>query len=417
MCDRTTYGANSHSYGEKQFKLSDFFNEWWDIYVQSPTKPIRPEQFKAVNSMRLCRTERLGIDHYACPDCGEITDVYHSCKHRFCPTCSWKDTMKWAEQIKDKMINLPHRHAVFTLPHQLNGLIKCNDKHLLNILFKTAADTFLDWMSSKYNLKPGIISVLHTFGETKQFHTHVHMIVSWGGISKDENQLKAIKGDFVDYNFLKKKFRKKFEDKLVRMFDQDKLKHQFKDRIEFMRFLKRINRKSWCIHLEPPMQIPTQVIRYIGRYSKRACLSEYKITQIEGEEISFRYKDNRNKDVNGKPIEKELTLNYRDFFPRLLQHVPLPYFRLVRYYGLYATKNKIDEKYLYKGSEQETLDQQKLHQTPDQVTESPTPYICKECKKEKQYINTTFISKNFEKWDVKRAEFNWEKQRFKDLVA
>ena len=45
------------------------------------------------------------------------------------------------------------------------------------------------------------------------------------------------------------------------------------------------------MHLEPPIQMPEQVIQYVGRYSKRACLSEYKITAMDGENISFRYRD------------------------------------------------------------------------------------------------------------------------------
>jgi hypothetical protein len=115
-----------------------------------------------------------------------------------------------------------------------------------------------------------------------------------------------------------------------------------------MQFIKRINQKRWVIHLEPPMNMPTQVVRYIGRYSKRACLSEYKITRIEGENINFRYKDYKTKDANNKPVERELEMNYRDFFPRLLQHVPLAYFRLVRYYGLYSNRGIIPVEYLYK---------------------------------------------------------------------
>ena len=203
-------------------------------------------------------------------------------------------------------------------------------------------------MSHKFNINPGIISVLHTFGETKNYHVHVHMIVSWGGIHKKTGELKPIKGDFVNYEFLQDKFRCKFEDEMVLMYDSNDLKHNFATRFDFLRFLKKINQNSWVLHLEPPMDIPAQVVRYIGRYSKRACLSEYKITKMEGETISFRYKDYKNSDKNKKPIEKELELHYRDFFPRLLQHVPLRYFRIVRYYGMYANKSKIQEEFLYK---------------------------------------------------------------------
>ena len=60
-----------------------------------------------------------------------------------------------------------------------------------------------------------------------------------------------------------------------------------------------------------------------------------------GEFISFKYKDYKQKDKEGKYTEKIRRLHYNDFFPLLLQHVPLANFRLVRYYGIYATKSKI----------------------------------------------------------------------------
>ena len=126
MCDFNPHKNTAEWHDTKKYHLSDFFNQWWDTYKQSPKEYITPEQYKAVNAMRVCRTEALGVDYYACPDCGEITKVYHSCKNRFCPTCSWQDTLKWADKIRNLMMSLPHRHVVFTLPHQLNDLIKAN---------------------------------------------------------------------------------------------------------------------------------------------------------------------------------------------------------------------------------------------------------------------------------------------------
>lgn len=388
MCLHHEHTAIETATEEKKYRLADFFDQNWDAYVKCPKEFITPEQFKAVNAMRVCRTEALGVDYYACPDCGEITKVYHSCKNRFCPTCSWQDTLKWADKIKNQMMDIPHRHVVMTLPHQLNDLIKLNRKKLLSVLMRASADTLKDWMGHKYNLKPGIISVLHTFGETKEYHVHVHMIVSWGGIDKQAQTLRQIKGEYVDYDFLKNKFRCKFEGQLVAMFENGTLEHGFSDRIKFMQFINRINQKRWVIHLEPPMNIPTDVIRYIGRYSKRACLSEYKITKMEGEKISFRYKDNKTKDYHNKPIERELELNYRDFFPRLLQHVPLPYFRLVRYYGMYSNRLTIPQEYLYSekdGAETENMDN---WETLQLEKTGQNPMICSCCQTRKVYLYT-----------------------------
>ncbi len=394
MCKSTFHKEISGWQNGKTFRLADFFDKWWQIYLQSPREYITPEQYKAVNAMRLCRTESLGVDYYACPDCGEISKVYHSCKNRFCPTCSWQDTVRWADRIKRQMMSLPHRHTVVTLPHQLNGLIKRNKKELLSILLRVSAGTFKDWMGHKYRIQPGIISVLHTFGETKDYHVHAHMIVSWGGIETRTGALRVIKGEYVNYDFLKNKFRRRFEEELVALFDKGTLEHDFPERVSFLRFLKRINQKRWIIHLEPPMDIPTQVVRYIGRYSKRACLSEYKITGMEGEAIRFRYKDYKTKDKQNKPVEGELELHYRDFFPRLLQHVPLRYFRLVRYYGLYSNRGIIPEEYVYTEENDPGNKAMSGDEPMANGNAENNPLVCIHCQKRKEYQYTRLKSRN-----------------------
>lgn len=373
----------------KKFRLSEYFDAHWDEYIKSPKEFIQPEQYKAVSAMRSCRTEALGVDHYVCTECGEISYVYHSCKNRFCPTCSWKDTLDWADRVKDQMLDIPHRHVVFTVPHGLNGLIKENRRNLLSFLFQVSADTLKDWMWHKHRLTPGIISVLHTFGEKKDYHTHIHMIVSWGGITS-AGTVKEIKGEYINYDFIQTKFRCKFEDKLIELFDAGSLSHKFNSRLAFMQFIKLINKNQWHVQLEPAIKMPAEVIRYVGRYSKRACISEHKIAGIDGEHIRFKYKDYKNLDHHGKPIVKELTLHYSDFFPRLLQHVPLPYFRLVRYYGAYAARTKalLKKKYPERTvTEEPVTDDTAVYELPE------NPKFCKNCNTEKVYVYTVFRTK------------------------
>jgi len=410
MCFHPEYAERETAIEEKKFRLADFFNQHWDTYVKSPSEYIAPEQFKAVAAMRVCRTEALGVDHYACPECGEVSHVYHSCKNRFCPTCSWKDTLQWAEKIKDEMMDIPHRHVVFTLPHQLNNLIKDNKSQLLDFLFKAASESVMDWMQHKYGLKPGIISVLHTFGETKEFHSHIHMILSWGGMNSN-HWIEQIKGEYVNYEFIQTKFRCKFEDKLVELFDSNALWQKFEGRIEFLRFLKRINKNKWRVHFEPAMDNASQVIRYIGRYSKRACLSEYKITNIQGEYITFKYKDYKDLDFNGKPIVKELRLHYTEFFPRLLQHVPVPYSRLVRYYGVYAARSKAILNSCYKDHQPVPV----IEEEDECYEMAETPTHCKTCNVAKTYIYTTFRNRNNQ--TVYMSRFNPAATKLKTMAA
>ena len=83
-----------------------------------------------------------------------------------------------------------------------------------------------------------------------------------------------------------------------------------------------------------------------------------KITAMDGENISFRYRDYRNSPDRRNPIEKELTLHYREFFPRLLQHGPLRYFRIVRYYGFYSNKGNLPEEYF--GRDESEIEEDEL---------------------------------------------------------
>jgi hypothetical protein len=209
------------------------------------------------------------------------------------------------------------------------------------------------------------------------------MILSWGGIDKI-GSIQNIKGEYINYEFISDKFRRNYENRLTELFDTDKLQHDFRDRKEFLRFLRQINEKNWIIHFEDPMETPVEVIRYIGRYSKRACMSEYKISQMEQENIGFRHKDYKNKDFYGHPIEKETVLNYRDFFPLLLQHVPLPNFRLVRYYGIYSNKGHLPREYFCQDQE-EPINWKSLQESET----GEDPMVCQRCKIDKVYTHTT----------------------------
>ena len=252
-----------------------------------------------------------------------------------------------------------------TLPHSLNYLIRRNNRFFFQTILTVASNLMKDFIRTKYHVEPGVISVLHTFGERKNLHLHVHMIVSWGGIEKEKNSLQSIPvSDHVDYPKLKDLFREGIIKAINKAYNSKVLEHNFENVQEYKQFIDSLLITPWIIHLEPPMNLPEQVIRYIGRYSKRACLSEYKITSMEGDFISFKYKDYKQKDNEGKYSEKIMRVHYHDFFPLLLQHVPLTNFRLVRYYGVYATKTKILKEFKNKAAYAESsADNQPLDPT------------------------------------------------------
>lgn len=392
---------------KKKYSLSEFFNSHWDAYVKNPKEPILPEQFKAVNAMLACRTPKLGTDLYKCPDCDTEQLVYHSCRNRFCPTCGYLDTLKWSKSIITKMVNRPHHHVVIMLPSVFRDLARNNRKLLYSLLMSSAAEAFKDWFKAKWGIEPGIMSVLHTFGDDKKYHIHVHMIITAGGINKETGQYKDIdtKKWFVDYSwFCNEKFQPIFLKNLKRVYKNGELQHDFTTKDEFEEFLTKESGKKWRMHIEEPLSNVEHIVKYIGRYTKRACLSEYKITNIEGEYLSFECKDYKNSKDKKNPIIKELKFHYRDFFPRLLQHVPEKHFRTVRYYGIYHRMDKNVPPELRKNKEElQSIKEKELKE----LENYESPLLCPCCKKKMKYVQTLMDKR-------KRDRRQWKKYTIPD---
>ena len=57
--------------------------------------------------------------------------------------------------MKDKLLRVPHRHVVMTLPHVLLDLVKRNKKEILNIMMRTSAEALKIWMMKAFGLKNG----------------------------------------------------------------------------------------------------------------------------------------------------------------------------------------------------------------------------------------------------------------------
>jgi hypothetical protein len=172
---------------EAAIRLSAIYNKYFDKYLEHPKYPVSKQVLKAVNQTIACRTSRIGVNVYQCPDCKETKHVLRSCKNRFCPRCGYADTKKWANKMVGKLAPCSHHHIVFTLPASLRGLAQQNKDLVHSLLLRSTAETMMDWFEAKYQLLPGIMNVLHTAGSDQKYHPHVHMLCTAGGLDKTEN--------------------------------------------------------------------------------------------------------------------------------------------------------------------------------------------------------------------------------------
>lgn len=74
--------------------------------------------------------------------------------------------------------------------------------------------------------------------------------------------------------------------------------------------------------------------QYIGRYTKRPAMAESRIKNYDGKFVTFEYQDKK------ENIYNTITLPVKEFIARLIRHISDKNFRQIRYYGLYANRNR-----------------------------------------------------------------------------
>ena len=194
--------------------------------------------------------------------------------------------------------------------------------------------------------RPGVLAILHTWGQTLMDHPHLHCLVTGGGLSNDGTRwVKPRKTNqkrhfFIHVDVLSDLFKKKFMAYLNKAWQENKLGFHGKiqhlnDSNSFKSFKKKLYEKKWITFCKDVYHKPERVIDYLGRYTHRVAISNYRIESTDQETVTFSYKDYQD---DGR--KKRMTLSYEEFTRRFLLHVlPHGYFR-IRYYGLFSNRNR-----------------------------------------------------------------------------
>ena len=206
------------------YKIRQIFEQSYDdysalVHFQSDV------QRKAAQDILNCKSGRLGVNLSQCTDCGHVEIHNNSCRNRNCPNCQAVLKEIWVDKRKAEVIDTPYFHVVFTLPHQLNPLIYCNQKLLYGLLHRCCAETLLELSADKKWLgaTPGIIQVLHTWNQELDYHVHMHCIVSGGGLTKDGKIRRSSKNFFIRTEVLRDKFKGKYMAHLSSLYESGSL--------------------------------------------------------------------------------------------------------------------------------------------------------------------------------------------------
>ena len=318
-----------------EFKIQDIFREYGPDFIK--THKLSKEQWKVYNAIISCKSQALGFHTITCDECGETHIALNSCRNRHCPNCQAYAREKWIAKENSYLLDCPYFHIITTIPSELNEIVLYNTKICYDILFKATSESILKLSADKKWLgaKVGITSVLHTWGQTLEFHPHIHSIVTGGGLQNNK-WIESSKDYLFKVQVLSSLFRGKF---LAMLKESDltfpKDKEYLKNKYEFNKFLEPLYKKTWITYIEPPKGSPENVIEYIGRYSFRVAISNERIKDISNGKVTFEYKDYKDEDKI-----KLMTITAEEFIRRFLLHVLPNRFTKIRHFGILSNRSK-----------------------------------------------------------------------------
>lgn len=319
-----------------RFEVADIFTRFGAAYRKTHKLSLR--QHQVMRAITRCRTKLLGGEVKACVRCGNVEEHYLSCRDRHCPKCQGLARWKWVNARLLELLPIPYYHAVTTLPPLLNVLALYNKEVIYEIFYQACAAALVafGWDPKFLGAQLGFIAILHTWGQTLNYHVHWHFIVTAGGISADEQRWKQLpyrKKFLFPVEAVSMVIRGKFIALLDKAYREGKL--QFPPELgylnhpaEFEDFKDKIRKQAFYCYAKPPFAGPEKLIKYIGSYTHRVAISNHRLLNIEDDNITVGYKDYQD---DGK--RKEMTLRWEVFIRRWLWHVVPKDFKRIRYGG------------------------------------------------------------------------------------
>src|SRR2546427_281408 len=155
-----------------------------------------------------------------------------------------------------------------------------------------------------------------------------------GGLSLDlTHWVPASQRFFLPREVLREVFRGKFVDALQHAFRDGQLCFHgdltlLAQPKTFAAWLRPLYRKDWIVYLKPPFGGPQFVLQYLGRYTHRVAISNYRLVSFADGKVTFRWRDSAHNNE-----QKLMTLSLDEFLRRFLLHLLPEGFVRIRNFG------------------------------------------------------------------------------------
>jgi len=272
------------------FEVADIIRTIGKSFIDRNRSWLTGLHLKVLTAIERCRTAALGGHRDRCDRCGYETTSYsyNSCRNRHCGKCQTNARNHWLAARSQELLPVSYVHVVFTLPHQLGQLVFHNQRILYDLLFRTSAATLLEVATNPQHLgaQIGFLSVLHTWGQTLQFHPHVHCVIPSGGLALDHQQWVHPRYPFfLPVDVLGLVFRGKFVAGLKRAWRARQLclpgeLQPLAQKKLFRSFIRSLYRQPWVVYAKPPFGGPQHVLHYLARYTHRVAISNHRLVNF-----------------------------------------------------------------------------------------------------------------------------------------
>jgi len=306
-----------------QHPLKQFLRLMRDKWDHPGTPAHVRESFLSILN---CGTVVLGAEVYA--SATEWKLVYHTCKSRFCPSCGQRATESWQEELEAILPDIPYVGMTLTVPEEFWPILEEN-RALLHGMPAMAAEAIQLCAKVKYRVRVLVIIVQQTFGGFLNFHPHLHIMVSAGGLQESKNRwIHRLAWDdrelrtawqYAAIAFLAEALKKKVLKPTL--FGKD-----------LMDLFKVQHKREWHVFITREMS-KAHFLHYAGRYIRRPPIARHRLNLVNDRTVEYLAKDTRNDRF------QTLRFSTEKFLHILMQHVPDARRHGMRYFGLLAPRS------------------------------------------------------------------------------
>ena len=180
----------------------------------------------------------------------------------------------------------------------------------------------------RYGLRVGIMAILHTFNGKLEFNSHVHTLVTAGGLY-GASDIWMEKADF-NRDKLFKSWKRAVIKLLRTALRAGKLTSALTgNQLETLLAVQEA--RWWSVKIQT-FRSKEQFLRYAGRYVRRPPIAQKRVTYLGKSTVRFWYRD--------KKLRRKVHVQCspEEFVDRWSQHIPERYKHAVKSFGLFAPR-------------------------------------------------------------------------------